>query len=168
MLQQEAAISASCSVDQIEMFNNVLGHSLCWRCLLCAGVTQELSTKSFFSHGLRSMTSAVVVALFLECHLSPPLLTTIMSGWSSRGCISRWVQRASFPRNWPVFVPSAPLHSRALCDSVRPGWVIKKARAQVVIIRGLSSMGFKKKTPTCRVTPGPCFFPLSPSHTMLL
>ena len=77
--------------------------------------------------------------------------TTIMTGWSSRGCISCWVQRASVPRSWPVFVPSAPLHSQALCSSVRPGWVIKKARAQVVIIRGLSS----KKAPTSKVMYAP-------------
>lgn len=64
--------------------------------------------------------------------------TTIMTGQSSRGCISSWVQRASVPRKWPVFVPFAPLHSGALCSSVRPGWVIKKARPQVVIISGLS------------------------------
>lgn len=71
--------------------------------------------------------------------------TPIMTDWSSRGCISCWVQRASLPRSWPVFVLSAPLHSQALCDSVRPGCVIKKARAQVVIIRGLSTMGCRKK-----------------------
>lgn len=98
--------------------------------------------------------------------------TTIMTGWSSRGCISCWVQRASFPRSWPVFVPSAPLHSPALCDSVRPGWVIKKARAQVVIIRDLSSMGSKKRPTTRKVTSAPFFLPLfsppPPSCTMLL
>lgn len=69
----------------------------------------------------------------------------IMRDGSSRGCVSCWVQRASLPRSWPVFVPSAPLHSGALCDSVRPGWVIKKARAQVVIIRGLSTTGCRRK-----------------------
>lgn len=32
----------------------------------------------------------------------------------------------------PVFVPPALVHSGARCDSVRPGWVIKKAR----VVRG--------------------------------
>lgn len=59
-----------------------------------------------------------------------------------------------------------PLHSPALCDSVRPGWVIKKARAQVVIIRGLSSMGSKKKTPTRKVTSAPPLFFLFPAFLL--
>lgn len=62
--------------------------------------------------------------------------TTLMTDWSSGGCFSCLVQRACLPRSRPVFVPSAPLHSWALCSSVRPGWVIKKAKAQVVIIMG--------------------------------
>lgn len=63
--------------------------------------------------------------------------TTLMTDWSSGGCFSCLVQRAYLPRTQPVFVPSAPLHSWALFSSVRPGRVIKKARAQVVIIMGL-------------------------------
>lgn len=127
---------------------------------MCAGVTEELLS----SHGLWSMTfggGGGGLVLGVPSFSSSP--TTIMTGWSSRGCISCWVQRASVPRSWPVFVPSAPLHSQALCSSVRPGWVIKKARAQVVIIRGLSS----KKAPTRKVMYAPSAPPIRPpTHSL--
>ncbi len=87
------------------------------KCLICAkgagsrtGVTEELLTES---------SSHMACGAWLErwwwpCFGVPSLLSSpaiIMTGWSSGGCFSCWVQRASFPRSWPVFVPSAPLHS---------------------------------------------------------
>lgn len=82
--------------------------------------------KKLFSHGLWSMTWAAVVVSFLWSAIAfPPLQRAVMT----RARMSCWVQRASFPKSRPVFVPPALLHSGARCDSVRPGWVIKKAKS---------------------------------------
>lgn len=145
MFHGEAAISASCFSNQTEKFNHLPAHNEGWRCWFCAGVMEELSRES---------SSHMACGPWLQrrwwpCFPGVPSLsspTTIMNGCSGGGCISWRVQRASIPRNWPVFVPSATLHSWALCVSVRPGWIIKKARAQAVIIRGSSSMTQTLKT----------------------